>query len=338
MIGLADITAARNRLAGVASQTPVFESRTLNEACRGSIYLKMECFQRTGSFKFRGAYNRLAGMTQRERDRGVVAESSGNHGQALALAASMFGTRAVVLMPTDAPASKVDATLGYGAEVVRFDRSLVDEEVLLTSFADEHSLSVVHSFDDWQVMAGQGTIACELLEEVGNLDVVVACIGGGGLISGCVVASKALSHRTRVIGVEPLGADDTRRSMAAGHRVSIETPQTIADGLQLKTPGELTFQVIQRLVEDVVTVSDDEIASATAILFERLKVVAEPSGAVALAAVLSGKLRVEGLRVGVVVTGGNIGVRGFLDLFGDRRRRPEAGTLLDQVATTSTAR
>jgi threonine dehydratase len=317
MISLADVRAAARRLDGVAHRTPVLTSRALDEAVGATVLLKAENLQRIGAFKFRGAYNAVAALSDAERARGVATVSSGNHAQALALAARLTGVRAVILMPDDAPAGKVAATEGHGAEVIRFDRYGEDREELLAALVAERALVPVHPYDDERVMAGQGTVALELIEDAGPVDVLLVCVGGGGLISGCATAAKGLLDRVRVVGVEPEAGDDTRRSLAAGERVRIPVPRTIADGQQLPQPGELTFPVIQERVDAVELASDGEIVNAMRFLFERLKTVAEPSGACALAALLAGRVGdVRGLRVGVTITGGNVTAARFAELVG----------------------
>jgi threonine dehydratase len=314
MIELADIQAAAARLDGIAHRTPVLSSRALDSRTGATLLLKAENLQRAGAFKFRGAYNRISHLDVAERERGVVTASSGYHAQAVALAASLSGTSAVILMPHDAPETKRAATAGYGAEVVGFDRYEDDRDARLAELAAESGRVVVHAYDDPLVMAGQGTAALELLAQSEALDALVCPVGGGGLLAGCATAARALSPATRVFGVEPEAGDDTRRSLAAGERVSVAMPRTIADGQQLTTPGELTFEVIRRRVDEVVTVSDAEIVDAMVLLFERLKVVVEPSGACALAAVLAGRLPVAGQRVGVLLSGGNVGHDRFAQL------------------------
>jgi threonine dehydratase len=305
-IDVGDVRAAAARLAGVAHRTPVITSRTLDERTGARVFLKAENLQRVGAFKFRGAYNRVASLTDAELRAGVTAGSSGNHAQALALAARLCGARATILMPADAPASKRAATEGYGAEVIAYDRYREDRDALARELADDRGMVLVPPYDDPWIIAGQGTTALELCEDVDDLDVLVVCTGGGGLTAGCAVAATALRPGIRVIGVEPEAGDDTRRSLAAGHRVRIEVGRTIADGQQAPTPGELTFPILQALVDDVVTVSDAEIAAAMRMLFERCKLVVEPSGASALAAVLAGRVEVAGRRVGVTLSGGNV--------------------------------
>ena len=315
-IDLDDVLAAARTLDGVANKTPVLTSRTLDGMVGGSVHVKAECFQRGGAFKFRGAYNKISSLSPAERERGVLAFSSGNHAQAVAIAARLLATRATIVMPADAPASKLDATRGYGAEIVTYDRWTEDREEISASLAAERGLALVKPYDDPLVMAGQGTTALELLSDVPDLDVLVVPVGGGGLIAGCATAAKGLRPGIRVVGVEPDAGDDTARSLAAGERVHIDLPHTIADGLQAAAPGELTFEVNRDLVDDVVTVSDAEIVGAMVFLFDRLKLVTEPSGAVGVAALLAG--RVRGGRIGVVISGGNVGAARFAELVDGR--------------------
>jgi threonine dehydratase len=316
VIELADVEAAARRLAGVAHRTPVLRSRTLDGLAGAAVHLKAESFQRGGAFKFRGAYNKIASLPAGRRARGVLAYSSGNHAQAVALAAGLVGTSATIVMPDDAPVAKADATRGYGAEVVTYDRWSESREEIGARLAEERDLELVKPYDDPLVMAGQGTAALELLSEVPDLDVLVTPVGGGGLLAGCSTVAKALSPAMRVVGVEPEAADDTARSFAAGRRVEIEMPRTIADGLQATAPGELTFEVNRERADAIVTVDDAEILDAMAFLFDRLKLVVEPSGAVGVAALLAG--RVTGSRVGIVLSGGNVGAARFAELLRSR--------------------
>jgi threonine ammonia-lyase medium form len=318
VIGLDDVRDSAARLDGIAHRTPVLRSRSLNELAGAEVYLKAEVFQRGGAFKFRGAYNRISRLSTEERRRGVAAYSSGNHAQAVALAAGLVGTSAVIVMPKDSPPEKVAATRGYGAEVVTYDRYRQDREEIGRRLAEERGWTLVPPYDDPVVMAGQGTAALELIEEVSDLHALVAPISGGGLIAGSATAAKGLRPEIRVIGVEPAAGDDTRRSLQASRRVRIEVPRTIADGLQAAIPGELTFEVNRRLVDDVVTVTDEEIVEAMRVLFERLKVVVEPSGAVGVAALLARRIPTPGRRVGVILSGGNVGARRFAELVGGR--------------------
>jgi threonine dehydratase len=320
LITIADVEAAARRLDGVAHRTPVLTSRTLDAHVGASVLVKAENVQRVGAFKFRGAYNKLSSLTDDERGRGVVAFSSGNHAQAVALAAQLLGVRAVILMPEDAPVAKLEATRAYGAEVVLFDRYTADRESLGRSFVVEQGLVLVPPFDDPLVMAGQGTVALELVDDAGPLDLLVLPVSGGGLAAGCATVMAARCPGGAVVGVEPEAGDDTRQSLAKGERVTIDVPRTIADGLQMTTPGALTFPVNQRLLREVVTVTDAELVDAMAFLFDRMKTVSEPSGAAGVAALLAGKVELRGARrVGVVVSGGNVGAARFADLVQGRR-------------------
>jgi threo-3-hydroxy-L-aspartate ammonia-lyase len=317
VIELDDVREAARRLDGVAHRTPVLTSRTLDALAGGSVFVKAECFQRGGAFKFRGAYNKIASLPADVRARGVLAYSSGNHAQAVAIAARLLDTTATIVMPEDAPSAKLDATRGYGAEIVLYDRWTEKREEIGARLAEERGLALVRPYDDPLVMAGQGTAALELLEDLPELDLVVTPVGGGGLIAGTSTVVKALRPHARVAGVEPEAGDDTRRSLAAGERVNLGVPRTIADGLQAAEPGELTFAVNRERVDEVVTVTDAEILDAMSFLFDRMKLVVEPSGAVGVAALLAGRL--AGSRVGVVISGGNVGAARFADLLGGRR-------------------
>jgi threo-3-hydroxy-L-aspartate ammonia-lyase len=313
-IDLDQVRRSASIVEGVAHRTPVLRSGTLDERTGGHIHLKAENLQRGGAFKFRGAYTRISTLSEAELQRGVAAYSSGNHAQAVALAAALHRSAATILMPADTPVAKLDATRGYGAEVITYDRYTEDREALGRDLAERRGLVLVPPYEHPAVMAGQGTAALELLEQSGGLDVLVVPVGGGGLIAGCATAANALDGAIRVVGVEPEAGDDTRRSLDAGERVRIEVPRTIADGQQADIPGELTFEVNQRLVDEVVTVSDAEIVEAMVFLFERLKTVAEPSGASAVAAVMAGRVDATGLRVGAVISGGNVGAARFAEL------------------------
>jgi threonine dehydratase len=309
-ISIDDVRAAAARIAGIAHRTPLLHSRTLDARAGATVALKAENLQRAGAFKFRGAFNAVAAL----RPDGVCSVSSGNHAQALALAAREHGAHATILMPRDAPASKRAATESYGAEVIEFDRYADDRDALALALAAARGLTLVHPYDEPLVMAGQGTVGIELAADVEDLDVVLVPVGGGGLIAGVATAIKALQPRARVIGVEPEAGDDVARSLRAGERVSVPVPATIADGQQVTTPGERPWQVIHALVDDVVTVTDAEIVDAMLLLFERVKVVAEPSGASALAALLAGRVALRGGPVGVVISGGNVDAARFASL------------------------
>ncbi|MFF1817343.1 pyridoxal-phosphate dependent enzyme [Kribbella sp. NPDC058245] len=313
-LSLTDVQAAADRIAGVAHRTPVLTSRTLDERVGAQVFLKAENFQRIGAFKFRGAYNAVSRLSPDELQRGVTAYSSGNHAQAVALAARLAGSKATILMPADAPPTKVAAAKGYGAEVVSYDRYKEDRAALATELATDRGLTLIPPYEHYDVMAGQGTVALELIEEVGHLGALLVPVGGGGLMAGCATAATMLSPGIRMIGVEPAAGDDHARSLAAGERVTIDVPRTIADGQAIDVPGELTFAINRRLVEAFELVTDEEILAAMTFAFERLKIVLEPSGASALAALLAG--RVQGLpeRVGVVLSGGNVGLERFQQL------------------------
>lgn len=313
-VTLADVRAAATRISGVAHRTQVLSSRALNARVGAEVFLKCENFQRAGAFKFRGAYNAVSHLSAEQLAEGVIAYSSGNHAQAIALAARELGTTATVLMPEDAPASKRAAAAAYGAEIVTYDRYSADRAVLADTLADERGLTLIPPYEHPQVISGQGTAALELIEEVGHLDALLVPVGGGGLLAGSATAATSLQRRIRVIGVEPEAGDDTRSSLEAGRRISIRTPRTIADGLATQTPGELTFSINQRLVAEIAVVSDEAILEAMRFAFEYLKIVIEPSGAVGLAALLSRRISSIPPRVGVLLSGGNIGTRRFTDL------------------------
>jgi threonine dehydratase len=305
-ISFEDVRAAQARLRGVAHMTPIATSRTLDALSHASAFLKCENLQRGGAFKFRGAYNTISQLPEDARQRGVLAFSSGNHAQGVALAAQLLGAPAVICMPNDAPAVKVAATRGYGAEVIFYNRLTDDREAFARGIAAERGMTLVPPYDDPRIMAGAGTAALELVEQVPDLDAVLVPIGGGGLISGSAVAIHGARPGTQVLGVEPAGADDTLQSLRAGQRVRVAPPTTIADGLRVVTPGTLTFPVVQRHVADILVVSDDEIRGAVRFALERLKLVIEPSGAVTLAALLAGRLPAQIKRVGLIISGGNI--------------------------------
>jgi len=308
------VRAAAERLLGVAHRTPVVSSRTLDARVGAAAFLKCENLQRMGAFKFRGAYNRIAQLTPAERTGGVVAFSSGNHAQGVALAARICGVPAAIVMPSDAPASKIAATRGYGAEVVLYDRKTMNRGAIAADLARERGATLVPPYDDPAIIAGQGTVALELLEDVPDLDVLLVCTGGGGLLAGCALAATALRPGIAIYGVEPAAGDDFARSIAAGTRVEIPVPDTIADGQQTTSPGELTFPIVRRLCAGILTVTDDELRGAMRFAFERLKLVMEPSGASGLAALLGGKLDVSGRRVGVVVSGGNVDAARYAEI------------------------
>jgi threonine dehydratase len=317
-VALADVRAARERIAGRVHRTPVLTSRRLDERLGCRLFFKCELFQRSGAFKARGAFSRLTLLSEAARARGVVAFSSGNHAQAVALAARELGIEATIVMPTDAPAAKLAATRGYGARVVPYDRVTGNREEIARRLVAERGAVLVPPFDDDAVIAGQGTLALELLEEVPDLEVLVSPCGGGGLLSGIAVAGRGVRPELRLFGVEPEAGDDMKRSLAAGHSVTIPVPATIADALQTTRPAERTLAIVAALVEDILTVSDRELARAMALLAETLKLVVEPGGAAAFAALLHGKVpAVAGRRVGVVLSGGNVDLARFGSLIAE---------------------
>ncbi|MDZ7653451.1 MAG: threo-3-hydroxy-L-aspartate ammonia-lyase [Burkholderiaceae bacterium] len=320
-ISFGDVTDAAVRLRGVAHRTPVFTSRTADARTGARLFFKCENLQRMGAFKFRGAYNALAKFTPEQRRTGVIAFSSGNHAQATALSARLLGMPAVIVMPKDAPALKIQATREYGAEVILYDRYTEDREALGKRIAAERGMTLVPPYDHADVMAGQGTAALELIEQVreldgGGLDVLLVCVGGGGLISGCATAAKHLLPDCRVIGVEPEAGNDVQQSFRKGEIVHIDVPKTIADGAQTQHAGQLTFPVIRAKVDDIVTVSDDELVGAMKFFAERMKLVVEPTGALGAAAAFERRVDVAGKRVGVILSGGNIDLARYAQLIG----------------------
>jgi len=314
-VNYTDIEAAAERLAGVAHKTPVLTSKTINERTNSQVFFKCENFQRAGSFKFRGAYNALSQLSEEQRQQGVLTMSSGNHGQALALAGQLLGIPTTVVMPKDAPDVKQAATRGYGAEVILFDRAEVKREELAINLARSRQLTLIHPYDHPHIIAGQGTAAKELIEEVGELDMLLVCCGGGGLLSGCAIASKTLVPNCRVIGVEPLQADDATRSFYTKTLQTIHNPNTIADGARTPSLGELTFPLVLHYVDDMVPVSEAAILSTLFFLWERLKIVVEPTGVLAATALLEGVVQMPQARIGVVITGGNVDLKQVSQLF-----------------------
>ena len=310
----ADVVAAAGRLLGHAHRTPVLRSSTADGRVGAQLHFKCENFQRMGAFKFRGAYNALSRFNAEQRRGGVLAFSSGNHAQAIALSARLLQLPAAILMPLDAPVSKIEATSGYGAEVILFDRYKEDREALATALASERGMTLIPPYDHPDVIAGQGTAAKELFEDVGELDVLLVCLGGGGLLSGSALAARALSPRCKVYGVEPEAGNDGQRSFRAGRIIDIPTPQTIADGAQTQHLGRYTFEVIRRDVDDVLTVTDDQLVEAMRFFAERMKMIVEPTGCLSFAAACHGGLPLQGQRVGVIVSGGNVDLKRFAAL------------------------
>ncbi|TWC68573.1 threo-3-hydroxy-L-aspartate ammonia-lyase [Herbaspirillum sp. SJZ099] len=302
----ADVLLAAERIKPWAHRTPVLTSRTADAELGASLFFKCENFQRMGAFKFRGAMNALAQFDEAQRRAGVITFSSGNHAQGTALAAQLLGIPATIVMPLDAPAAKVAATRGYGANVVTYDRYTEDREQICARLAEEKKLTVVPPYDHPHVMAGQGTATKELLEETGPLDALFVCVGGGGLLSGAALAARALAPGCKIYGVEPEAGNDGQQSLRSGSLVSIATPKTIADGAQTQSLGKYTFAVIKRDVDDILTVPDEELVACMRFFAERMKMVVEPTGCLAFAAARKHRAQLQGKRVGVIVSGGNI--------------------------------
>lgn len=312
-----DVAQAAERILGAAHRTPVLTSRTVNEEFGAEVFFKCENMQRMGAFKFRGGYNALAKFSPEQRRAGVVAFSSGNHAQAVALSARILGMPATIVMPQDAPAAKVAATRGYGATVVTYDRYTEDREQIGRELAEKHGLTLVPPYDHADVIAGQGTAAKELFEEVGPLDAFFVCLGGGGLLSGSALATRALSPGCMLYGVEPEAGNDGQQSFRTGEIVHIDTPRTIADGAQTQHLGQLTFPIIRRDVNDILTVSDEELVACMRFFAERMKIVVEPTGCLGFAAARRMKDQLKGKKVGVLISGGNIDLGRFASLIGD---------------------
>ncbi|MEM8512135.1 threonine dehydratase [Massilia sp. MP_M2] len=311
-----DVVQAAERIAGAAHRTPVLTSRTVNEEFGAEVFFKCENMQRMGAFKFRGGYNALAKFGPEQRRAGVVAFSSGNHAQAIALSARLLAMPATIIMPEDAPAAKVAATRGYGATVVTYDRYTEDREQIGRALAERDGLTLIPPYDHADVIAGQGTAAKELFDEVGPLDAFFVCLGGGGLLSGSALATRALSPGCLLYGVEPEAGNDGQQSFRTGQIVHIDTPRTIADGAQTQHLGQLTFPIIQRDVDDILTVSDDELVACMRFFAERMKIVVEPTGCLGFAAARKMKDSLRGKRIGVLVSGGNIDLARFASLIG----------------------
>jgi len=312
-----DVAQAAERILGAAHRTPVLTSRTVNEEFGAEVFFKCENMQRMGAFKFRGGYNALSKFSPEQRRAGVVAFSSGNHAQAVALSAKILGMPATIVMPQDAPAAKVAATRGYGATVVTYDRYTEDREQIGRQLAEQHGLTLIPPYDHADVIAGQGTAAKELFEEVGPLDAFFVCLGGGGLLAGSALATRALSPGCMLYGVEPQAGNDGQQSFRKGEIVHIDTPRTIADGAQTQHLGQLTFPIIQRDVNDILTVSDDELVACMRFFAERMKIVVEPTGCLGFAAARQMKDQLKGKKVGVLISGGNIDLGRFASLLAD---------------------
>ncbi len=309
-----DVQAAARRLQGHAHRTPVLRSATLEQRLGAQVFFKCENFQRMGAFKFRGAFNALSRLNPEQRRAGVVAYSSGNHAQAVALSAQILGLSATIVMPHDASPAKLAATQGYGATVVGYDRYNEDAMSIARDLADREGRTFIPPFDHADVLCGQGTAALELFEDVGELDVLLVCLGGGGLLSGCALSARALSPQCQVYGVEPEAGNDVQQSFRQGVRVRIPTPRTIADGAQSPMVGELTFEIIRRQVDDILTVTDEQLVEAMRFYAERMKMVVEPTGCLTLAAACHAGLDLQGRRVGIVISGGNVDLPRYAQL------------------------
>ncbi|HEY9748157.1 MAG TPA: threo-3-hydroxy-L-aspartate ammonia-lyase [Allocoleopsis sp.] len=319
-----DVASAAQRLTSQATRTPVITSQTVNQRTQSQVFFKCENFQRTGSFKFRGAYNAMAQLTEAQRQQGVLAYSSGNHAQAIALAGKILGIPTTIVMPEDAPAVKQAATREYGAEVVLYNRQTTSREELSQSLVGDRDLTLIPPFDHPHVVAGQGTTAKELIEEVGPLDLLLVCCGGGGLLSGCAIAAQTLSPQCQVIGVEPARADDATRSFYSRTLQTVHNPDTVADGARTPALGQVTFPLVLHYVHDMVTVSETAILRTMFWLWERLKIVVEPTGALAAAALLEGVVSVPNARIGVIISGGNVDLSQVGTLMAKVRKKPKA--------------
>ena len=309
-----DVVAAAGRIEGHAHRTPVLTSRTANEELGAEIFFKAENMQRMGAFKFRGGFKALSRFNEAQRKAGVVAFTSGNHAQAIALSAKLLGIPATIIMPEDAPASKIAATRGYGGNVVTYDRYKEDREAIGRKLAEEKGMTLIPPYDHADVIAGQGTAAKELFEEVGELDYFFVCLGGGGLLSGSALATRALSPKCKLYGVEPEAGNDGQQSFRSGSIVHIDTPKTIADGAQTQHLGSLTFPIIRRDVDDILTASDTELVDAMRFFASRMKIVVEPTGCLGFAAARKMKEALRGKRVGVLISGGNVDIERFAAL------------------------
>jgi threonine dehydratase len=321
-----DVLAAATRLQGHAHTTPVLRSRTADDVLGAQLFFKCENLQRIGAFKFRGAFNALSRFGAAQRRAGVAAFSSGNHAQAIALAARLLGMPAAIVMPHDAPPLKVAATRGYGAEVIVYDRFREDREAIARELAQQRGMTLIPPFDHADVIAGQGTAVKELLDETGPLDVLFVPLGGGGLLSGSALAARALAPQCKLYGVEPEAGNDAQRSLAAGKRIRIETPQTIADGAQTTQLGEITFEIIRRDVDAILTASDAQLVEAMRFYAERMKLLVEPTGCLSLAAAHHAGIDLRGRRVGIVVSGGNVDLARFAELVNPRGVNPRGNS------------
>lgn len=310
-----DVEQAARRLKGIAHRTPVMTSRTLNRLCGNEIFLKCENFQRMGAFKIRGAYNAMSQLSEDQKKRGVLTYSSGNHAQAVALSGQLLEINTTIVMPSDAPSVKIEATRGYGAEIVFYERGNKEREEIAEQLLRERNLTLIPPFDHPHIIAGQGTAAKELFEEVGELDYLLVPCGGGGLLSGSLISAKALFPQCRIYGVEPAAGDDGKRSFESGVLQSVSVPDTIADGARTPSLGELTFSIIRKLLEAMLTASDEDLIRTMHFLWERMKMIVEPTGTLGLAPLFNGHLKIQDQRVGVLISGGNVDLRRACELF-----------------------
>jgi threonine dehydratase len=326
-ITYADIERASQRIAGVAYRTPVLTSSQVDQQTKAHVFFKCENLQRAGAFKFRGAYNTIASLNESEKSRGVVAFSSGNHAQAIALAGQLLNVSTTIIMPTDAPEIKLANTRKYGGKVILYDRHTEDREKIANKFVNELGLTLIPPYNHTQVIAGQGTTAKELIEEVGSLDYLFVCVGGGGLISGCAIAAKHLSPGCTVIGVEPEEGNDVQQFLRSGKVVKIPPPNTIADGARTQQVGELPSSILRALVKDIVTVSDDQLRAQMKFFAEQMKIVVEPTGCLAAAGVLNNLVGIAGARVGVIISGGNVDMKFFSDVLTETSAKEVANVI-----------
>jgi len=306
MVTFDDVLSAARKIENIAHQTPVVTSRLLDEACSNRMFLKCENLQRAGAFKFRGAYNAIGRLSREEKARGVITYSSGNHAQAVALVSRLLDTHATIVMPADSPAPKRAATEGYGAEVVLYDPARGSREKIARDIAVERGFTVIPPFDHPHIIAGQGTAALELFQEIGTIDCLLVPCGGGGLLSGCAIAARQLAPMCTIIGVEPAAGDDATRSFHSGTLQTVHNPDTIADGARTASLGEWTFPIIRRLVDEMLTVSDEDLVRTMEFVWTRMKLIVEPTGVLGLAAVFNRRFEVEGKKIGVIISGGNV--------------------------------
>lgn len=317
-VSFEDILSASDLLSGTVNKTPVITSRTLDAMSGATVFVKCENFQRTGAFKFRGAYNAMSRLRESDKERGVLTYSSGNHAQAIALAGRLLGVSTTIIMPDDAPAIKKAATEGYGARVISYDKHETTREALAADIAEKHGMTIIPPYDHPHVVAGQGTVGLELMQAAHELDYLFVCCGGGGLLSGCAIATKHLQPDCQVIGVEPEAGDDATRSFHTGSLQKVHNPETIADGARTPYLGKVTFPLVLRYADNMITVSDSELVSAMRFFWERTKLIVEPTGALATAGMLSGQIDVKGARVGVVISGGNVDLQSACALFANQ--------------------